>query len=119
MEYLVEMTLAALPNTPEEGIALMEIYVLPTLASAKKLRQENKIISGGAMIGKVGLAMIIKADSAQELDGLIDSLPVWSRMQTTVTPLTSFEGREAVVTQLLDTVKKRIAESKAQQNNIS
>jgi len=109
MEYLVEMTLAALPSTPEEGIALMEIYILPTLAIAKKLKQENKIISGGAIIGKVGLAMIIKAESAKELDGLIDGLPVWSRMQTTVTPLISFEDREAVVTQLLDIVKKRIA----------
>lgn len=38
MEYLVEMTLAALPKTPEEGIILMEIYVLPTLALAKKLK---------------------------------------------------------------------------------
>src|SRR6266498_1936514 len=112
MEYLVEMTLAALPKTPEE-----EIYILPTLALAKKLKQENKIISGGLMVGKVGIAMIIKADSAQELDGIIDSLPVWSRMQTTVIPLTSFEGREIIVKQLLETTKKRIAEAKTQQQN--
>ncbi len=93
MEYLVEMTLAALPKTPEEGIILMEIYILPTLALAKKLKQENKIISGGLMVG------------------------IWSRMQTTVIPLTSFESREIIVKQLLETTKKRIAEAKTQQQN--
>jgi muconolactone delta-isomerase len=117
MEYLVEMTLASTPKTPEEGIMLMENYILPTLAIAKKLKQESKIISGGPMVGKVGIAMIMKADSSQELDGMIDSLPVWSRMQTTVIPLTSFEGREMVVKQLLETTKNRIAEAKAQHQN--
>jgi hypothetical protein len=114
MEYFVEMTLASLPKTPEEGISLMEIYILPSLAMAEKLRQENKIISGGPMIGKIGFVMIIRADSALELDGIIDSLPIWSRMQTSVIPLTSFIDREIVVKQLLATIKKRIAEIKTQ-----
>jgi hypothetical protein len=114
MEYFVEMTLASLPKTPEEGISLMEIYILPSLAMAEKLKQENKIISGGPMIGKIGFAMIIRADSALGLDGIIDSLPIWSRMQTSVIPLTSFTDREIVVKQLLATIKKRIAEIKTQ-----
>jgi muconolactone delta-isomerase len=108
MEYLVEMTLAAQPKTPEEGMSLMEIYILPTLAIAEKLKEENKIISGGPIVGKIAIAMIVKADSAIELDGLISSLPVWSRMQTTVTPLTSFTDRENIVRQLLEAVKDRI-----------
>jgi hypothetical protein len=36
-------------------------------------------------------------------------------MVTTVTPLTSFEGRESAVKQRLEAIKKRVEERKAQQ----
>jgi len=41
----------------------------------------------------IGLALVVKADSAKELDDLVTSLPVWPRMETAITPLTTFEDR--------------------------
>jgi muconolactone delta-isomerase len=38
---------------------------------------------------------VVRAESIQELEDLVESLPVWPLMQTTVTPLTSFAGRRA------------------------
>jgi muconolactone delta-isomerase len=38
---------------------------------------------------------VVRAESIQELDDVLESLPIWPLMQTTVIPLTSFEGRRA------------------------
>src|SRR5215471_16870279 len=43
----------------------------------------------------IGLALVVRAESIQELDDVLESLPIWPLMQTTVIPLTSFEGRRA------------------------
>ncbi len=107
MEYLVEMTEGTFTKTPEEGIAFIEIYVLPTLALAKKLKEEKKIISGGVIAGKIGFAFIIEAATAQEIDGILEGLPIWPRMVTTVTPLNTFEGREQATKQRLEAIRKR------------
>jgi hypothetical protein len=81
------------PNTPQEGLALIEQYILPTLELCRKYEQENKIIAGGPTSAAIGLILIVEAGSAAELDQIVTSLPVWARMHTTVTPLTTFEGR--------------------------
>ena len=95
MKYLVQMKLAgsSRPATSAEGIAFIERLILPTLELCKKLEAEGKILSGGPISGAVELALIVRAESAQELDDLLTSLPVWPRMETTITPLTSFDGR--------------------------
>jgi muconolactone delta-isomerase len=95
MQYLVQMKLVpqARPVTTEEGRAFIEQYIFPTLERCKKLQDEKEILAGGPMSGAIGLVLIVNAESARELDDLITSLPVWSRMETEVTPLTTFEGR--------------------------
>ena len=107
MQYLVEMRLAAhsRPNTPQEGATFIEGYVFPTLEMCKKLEEEKKILAGGLMSGTIGIALILKAESAQELDGLVSSLPVWPLMETTVTPLTTFDGRIAALRPRLERLK--------------
>jgi muconolactone delta-isomerase len=47
----------------------------------------------------------VNADSAQELDDLITSLPVWPQMETAVTPLTTFEGRAQSLRPRLEQLK--------------
>jgi hypothetical protein len=37
--------------------------------------------------GAIGLAFIIRVDTAKEIDEIVASLPVWPRMVVTVTPL--------------------------------
>ena len=101
MNYLVELKLAARPANAQEGVVFIERFILPTLERCKKLEAEKKIVAGGPVSGAIALSLIVKANSAQELDELITSLPVWPRMQTSVTPLTTFDGRmQAVRTQL-------------------
>ena len=95
MQYLVQMKLAdsVRPRSPEEAIGFIEQYVFPTLDVCDKLLEEKKIAAGGPVGG--ALALVVRAESIQELDDVIESLPIWPLMQTTVIPLTSFEGRRA------------------------
>ena len=115
MEYLVEMTQATFITTPSEGIAFIELYVMPTLGVAKQLQEEKKIISGGALAGEAGFAFIMEPASAEDIDNIIESLPIWPRMKTKVTPLISFEGREQTIKNRMAAIKKRMAERKTQQ----
>ncbi|HMD15632.1 MAG TPA: muconolactone Delta-isomerase family protein [Terriglobales bacterium] len=107
MKYLVQMKLAdsSRPASPQEGITFMEQFILPTLELCQKLEAELKILAGGATSGSVALSLIVSAESVQELDDMIMALPVWPRMETTVTALTSFEGRMAAVRARLDHLK--------------
>ncbi len=105
MNYLVQLTLAIRPATPQEGIVFIEQFILPTLELCKKLEAEKKIVAGGPLSGAVALSLIVSAESAEELDDLITCLPVWPRMETTVTPLTTFDVRMQAVRVRLEQLK--------------
>ena len=79
MQYFVEMKLAnaARSRTSQEGLVFIEQYILPSLEICKKLQEQKKILAGGPMSGTIGIAMILQAESAQELDDLIENLPFW------------------------------------------
>jgi hypothetical protein len=95
VQYLVQMKLAdsVRPRSPEETIAFIKQYVFPTLDICDKLLEQKKIVAGGPLGGAIALAVVVTAESIQELDDILESLPVWPLMQTTVIPLTSFAGR--------------------------
>src|SRR5712691_7164034 len=73
-------------TTPAEGVTLLEQYILPTLDLCQKLAAENRILAGGPVSGAIGLAFIIRADTAREIDEIVAGLPVWPRMVTPLTP---------------------------------
>ena len=108
MNYLVHLKLAERPATPQEGIAFIEQFIMPTLELCKKLEAQKKFVSGGPLSGAIALSLIVNAESAPELDDLISSLPVWPRMETTVTPLSSFDSR-------MQAVRARLAQLKTQE----
>jgi muconolactone delta-isomerase len=108
MNYLVQLELASRPDTPQDGIVFIEQFILPTLELCKKLEAEKKIVAGGPLSGAIALSLIVSAESAQELDDLITSLPVWPRMEMTVTPLTTFDGR-------MQTVRARLEQLQLEQ----
>ncbi len=110
MQYLVQMKLAssARPTTPQDAVAFIEQFIFPTLEICKRLEDEKKILAGGPVGGAIALAFVIKAESIQELDELIESLPIWPRMETTVTPLTSFEGRMVAVRPRLEHLRAKL-----------
>jgi muconolactone delta-isomerase len=109
MQYLVQMKLVpqGRPTTTQEGTAFIEQYIFPTLELCKKLQDKKKILAGGPMSGAIGFVLIVNAESALELDDLITNLPVWSRMETDVTPLTTFEGRAETLRPRLEQLKEQ------------
>jgi muconolactone delta-isomerase len=105
MNDLVQLKLASRPDTPQEGIVFMEQFILPTLDLCKRLESEKKIVAGGPLSGAIALSLIVSVESVQELDDLITSLPVWPRMETTVTPLSTFDVRIQAVRSRLEQLR--------------
>lgn len=105
MNYVVQLKLANRPTDQEEGIVFIEQFILPTLERCKKLAAEKKIVAGGPLSGAIALSLIVSAESAQELDKVITSLPVWPLMETTVTPLSTFDVRMQAVRARLEQLK--------------
>jgi len=112
MQYLVQMRLASAgrPVTSRDGAVFIEQFILPTLELCRRLQTENKILAGGPMSGAVALVLIVNVESVQELDDLLTGLPVWPRMETEVTPLTTFEGRARSLRPRLDRLKAELKE---------
>jgi len=107
MQYLVQMELVApgRPTIAGDGQTFIEKYILPTLELCNKMQSENKILAGGPISGAIGLVLVVQAESARDLDDLIMRLPAWPRMETKVTPLTTFEDRAQVVASRLEHLK--------------
>jgi muconolactone delta-isomerase len=84
---------SARPKDPQDGILLIERYILPSLEICQKWQAEGKILAGGPVSASIQLAIVLEVESAQELDALVESLPLWPLTETSVTPLTTFEGR--------------------------
>jgi muconolactone delta-isomerase len=118
MEYLVQLRLksSASPKSAEEGIAFIEQFIYPTLELGKKLQNEKKILAGGPVSGTIALAFIVSADSAQELDNVVTSLPVWSLMDPEVTPLSTFDARKQTLLPRLEQLKAQ-AKSEARRKD--
>jgi hypothetical protein len=110
MNYLVEMKLAnsSRPIIGQDGITFIEQYILPTLELCKKLEAEKKIVAGGPLSGGVALSLIVNVESAQDLDSVITTLPVWPLMETSVIPMTTFDGRIQAVRTLLEQVRAQL-----------
>src|SRR5215471_971820 len=109
MQYLVQMKIVAQarPSSLVEGLAFFNEYIHPTLQLCKKLQDDGKFLAGGPISGNIGLVLLVHADSAKELDDLITSLPVWPRMETDVTPLTTFEDRALSIQQRLNVARQQ------------
>ncbi len=107
MQYLIEMDLAdsGRPVGERDAAVFIEELVLPTLERCLTLGEEKRILAGGPMCGRIGIAMIVEAGSAREIDELVAGLPLWSRMDTTVVPLSSFSDRRAALLPRLDELR--------------
>jgi len=105
--FLVELDhiKSGMPLTPEAGREFVERIIFPTLARAKQLAEEKKIVAGGPVLGRVALRLIVEADSLQDVDQIITSLPVWTVAETRVTPLIAFDDRRTHVQALLDAIE--------------
>jgi muconolactone delta-isomerase len=89
---------------PEAGRAFIEQIISPTIARAEQLTAEKKILAGGPVVGRVALRLIVEADSPQDVDRIITSLPLWPLAETRVTPLIPFADRRNHVQKLLESL---------------
>ena len=110
MRYLIEMKLSdsARPKDPQDGILLIERYILPSLEICRKWQAEGKLLAGGPVSASIQLAIVLEVESVQELDALVESLPLWPLMETSVTPLATFEGRIQAVQSKLEQLKSLV-----------
>ena len=110
MQYLVQMKLVpqGRPTTPKEKAQrLIEQLVSPPWSCAGNCRTRRRFSLADQVSGAIGLALIVSAESAQQLDDVITGLPVWPRMETQVMPLTTFEGRAESLRPRLERLKEQ------------
>src|SRR5262249_9966259 len=95
------------PPTPEAGLAFIEQVILPTLARAEQLVAEKRIAAGGPVIGRPALRLMVEADSLEEADHVISSLPLWAVAETRVTPIIPFADRRSHVEAVRERLRGR------------
>lgn len=106
-DYLVEMTFtpfASLPS-PQELVAFNERMVQPTFEALQRLVSEGRILAGGTALGAAAFHFIARAQSPQEFDEMLSSLPLWPRAQTRIVALGTFEARARVARDRLQNAK--------------
>ena len=81
--------------------AFVEQVIFPTLDRAEALVAQGRILAGGPVAGSVALRFIAEVPSAQQLDALVSSMPLWSVAYTRVTPLIEFSDRRPHLQALL------------------
>ena len=92
---------------PEAGRTFIEQIIFPTLARAEELVKQKKILAGGPAVGRIALRFIAEADSPEDVDRIITSLPIWPLAETRVTPLIAFNDRRMHVQKLLESLASR------------
>jgi muconolactone D-isomerase len=106
MQYLVTMESLETGLLPPQQVAqIVENQIIPSLEACDKLCDEKKILAGGILTGRRAGAAIIEAESNEELNRLLSSLPFWGMMKIDVTPLHSFEEQASVARQMLERLK--------------
>jgi len=73
---------------PERLAQVVEHMVTPSLEQLVHWEQEGKIYGGGYTAARGG-AFIMEADSSEEVDQLLTSLPHWGLVKVEVKPLIS------------------------------
>ena len=72
------------------------------------LKSEGKIIAGGVPVGERALVLIFEAESNEELDTILQRLPLWGLGKWKVTPLETLEGRTARDRQFTDELEQSL-----------
>ena len=108
MRFLVELDhiKTGQPLTQDAARSFIEGIIFPTIARAEQLVQEGHIVAGGPVAGRIAIRFIAEVETAQELDQLISSLPLWTVADTRVTPLIDFKDRRAHIQALLERMTK-------------
>jgi muconolactone delta-isomerase len=91
MLYLVKAELIEGSVTAEAFPQVWETVVRPSLETIAKMADEKKL-TGGVLVGQRAGAWIFDAQSNEEVDRMLGSLPFWGLLRWDVTPLGSFRN---------------------------
>ncbi len=95
MQYLVTMEFVE-PGplfSPQQLGQMVEQTILPSFDWLATLTAEGKILAGGVLAGTRTATFVVEAASHDELDQLVEGIPFWGVMKTTVAPLQAFARR--------------------------
>lgn len=108
MKFLVELdhSMPSEPLAAEAARAFIEDIIYPTLTRGEELIKQGHILSGGPVAGRVALRFIAEVETAQQLDQIISSIPLWTVAETSITPLIEFGDRRVQVQGLLENIGK-------------
>jgi muconolactone delta-isomerase len=111
MLFLVELNRVNPGGVPtlDSGRAFIEQVIFPTLARAEELAQEKRLLAGGAVAGQVALRFIVDAQSLEEVDRVVTTLPIWTVAETRITPLIAFRERREHVAAMLERIAGQAA----------
>ena len=96
MRYLViaEGIDVTVPTTPAEAADFLEAVVVPSEELLAKLEADGRIY-GGSFAARRGGAAVVEAESNDDLNALLTSIPIWGFSKFDVIPLQTFESRAA------------------------
>ena len=97
--------------SPQQMVPMFENAILPSLDMLAKWEAEKKI-SGGIYVGARAGVFVVEAETNEEVDKLVQSLPFWGLLKWTVSPLNTFAGRAAQDRQGVEKMKASMKEMK-------
>ena len=93
---------------PPQVVQMLEQAVLPSLDMLAKWESEKKI-TGGIYVGDRKGVFVVEAESNEEVDKMIQSLPFWGLLKWNVSALNTFAGRlgqEKVIVERMKSMTK-------------
>lgn len=105
MKYLVIGNEGPGVFSSEEAIEMLENIVLPAFEELEELESEGALV-GGVPVGERAFVFIVEADSHDDVDRTLRSLPIWNALEWEVTPLQDFESRAQQEREILKELKK-------------
>jgi muconolactone delta-isomerase len=75
----------------ERLLGVIREAVLPSVESLVALQAQGKVVTGGYPIGQGAIVFIVETDSEEELNEILEGLPLSEVAEGKVTPLRTFE----------------------------
>ncbi len=99
------------PISPKDGASFMENLVIPSFQTLEKWEKEGRVTGGGFPAERSG-CFIVEASSAEDLNKMLSSLPLWGVTRWSVHALISFGN-------ILERAKEQADRFKAMASRVS
>ena len=97
MQFLVTMEFVE-PGplfAPQQLGQMVAEMILPSFDLLAEWQTQGKVLAGGVLVGSRTASFVIEAATHDALDQLLEGMPWWGVMKTTVAPLQTFAQRAA------------------------